>query len=202
MARTSLCAKLMTGQDTVCVPPKRRYFQQAVIINRDDIDSDSVEITTTDYDADTPTCSYNVKFELESGKTGYFFQGPETGSNFFGSFDKSQSDLGFVQYTHNASILIVGATEAAKCILDSLSKGSFVVAFQFTDGTVEIYGMQNGLVAADYTYDVQGGGGGTAIVLSSPETAPEFYVPLIYVSQNTGQESEDFDSAFSNIPST
>lgn len=202
MARTSLCAKLMTGQDTVCVPPKRRYFQQAVIINKDDIDPESVVITTTDYDSETPTCAYNVSFELKEGATGYFFQGPETGSNFFGTFDKSQSDLGFTQYTHNASILIVGATEQAKCILDSLSKGLFVVALQFTDGTVEIYGMQNGLVAADYTYDVQGGGGGTAIVLSSPETAPEFYVPLIYVSQTPGQESEDFDSAFSNIPTT
>ena len=200
MARTSLCAKLITGQETVCVPPKRRYFQQAVIINKDDIDSDSVVITTTNYGSGTPTCAYNVSFQLKDGKTGYFFQGPETGSNYFGSFDKSQSDLGFTQYAHNASILVVGATEQAKCVLDSLSKGLFVVALQFTDGMVEIYGIQNGLAAADYTYDVQGGGGGTAIVLSSPETAPEFYVPLIYKSKTPGQESEDFDSAFSNIP--
>lgn len=202
MARTSLCAKILNGQDAVCEAPKRRYFQQAVIINKSDIDSSTVVKNLTDFESETPTCEYSVSFALEEGKTGYFFQGPETGSSYYGSFDKSLNDLGFIQYTHNASILIMGSSEEAKCILDSLGKGSFVVAFQFTDGTVEIYGFDNGLVAQDYTYDPQGGGGGTAIVLSSQETSPENYVPFVYKSLTPGSESEDFDSAFSNIPTT
>lgn len=200
MAITSTCASLLNGQNTVCEAPKRRYYQQVVLINKADIDE--YNITRTDFDAENPVCAYNVGFTLKSGKTGYRFTGPETGSGFFGSFDKSQSDLGFVQFVHHANLTLMGATEEAKCILDALSKGSVVAVYQFTDGTVEVYGIENGLVADDYTYDVQGGGGGSAIVLSSPETAPEYYVPLIYKSQTPGQESEDFDDNFSNIPAT
>ena len=79
-------------------------------------------------------------------------------------------------------MLAGGVSEAVKCILDSIDKGSFVAAFQLGDGTVEILGIENGLTTGDYTYDVQGGGGGTAVVLSSLEDAPERYLPLIYES--------------------
>lgn len=198
MARVPNCALLLNGQDAVCTPPKRKYFQQAVVINKSDIDPESVVITRTDYDIAEPVCAYNVEFSLKDGKTGYFFQGPEKGSNYFGTFDRSTSDLGFAQYIHNANMLIVGADEASKCVLESLDKGNFVVAYQFTDGTVEVYGMENGLSTGDYTYDVQGGGGGTAIILASNENAPENYLPLIYKSAVPGSETEDFDAAFAN----
>lgn len=188
----------MNGQDQSCVIPKRRYYQQAVVINKTHIDPSTVEYLLTDFESPSPTCLYGVKFELKEGKTGYRFLGADGGSSYFGAFDKTRSDFGFPQYTHNANLLVMGASEEAKCILSSLDKGSYVVAFQFSDGTVEIYGMENGLTTGDYTYDVQGGGGGSAIILSSLEIAPENYLPLVYVSQVEGQESEDFDAAFAN----
>ena len=198
MATVSACAALLAGQDTSCETPKRRYYQQAVVINKADIDPTSVTITKTDYEAPTPTCSYNAQFSLKEGKTGYKFIGPANGSNFFGTTDKTTSDLGFPQYKHNANLLLIGATESAKCILEALDKGSFVVAYQFTDGTVEIYGFENGVSTGDYSYDVQGGGGGSAIILSSNDNAPENYLPLIYKSGTLGGEEADFDSAFEN----
>lgn len=198
MAITSNCALLLAGQDSACEAPARKFWQQAVVINKQDIDPSSVEVTRTDFDSETPTCAYNVQFSLKDGKTGFSFIGPETGTSFFGSFDKSLSDLGHVQYIHNSSMLVVGNTESAMCILDSLSKGLFVVAFQYTDGTVVIYGLENGLTAQDFTYDPQAGGGGQAIVLSSLENAPERYLPLIYKSEIPGNETADFDSAFAN----
>ena len=196
MAIASICGTLKNGQDASCVAPVRRYFQQAVVINQDDIDQTTVDITVPT--AENPTCAYNVAFSLKEGKTGYRFAGSENGSTYKGYFDKSVSDLGFVQYKHNSQLLVVGADEESKCVLDSLGKGNYVVANQFSDGTVEIYGMQNGLVAGDYTYDVQEGGGGTPIILSSRETAPENYVPLIYKSATLNGENADFDSAFAN----
>lgn len=196
MAITSLCGTLKNGQDASCIAPARRFYQQAVVINKTDIDPESVVISVPTEEA--PECLYNVAFSLKEGKTGLRFTGPETGSTYKGYFDKALSDLGFVQYTHNAQVLVVGSTEEAKCILDSLSKGKYVVAYQFTDGTVEIYGMQNGLSAGDFTYDVQEGGGGTAIILSSLETAPENYVPLVYKSAVEGGETADFDANFEN----
>lgn len=198
MATQSVCATLLAGQDSTCEAPKRRYYQQAVIIPKADIDATTVVIDKTDYEAVTPTCKYTVTFGLKEGKTGFKFIGPSNGSNFFGTFDKTNSDLGFNQYKHNANILIVGASEAAKCILEGLDKGSYVVAYQFTDGTVEIYGFENGLSTVDYTYDPQGGGGGSAIVLSSNDVAPENYLPLIYKSLTLGGEEADFDTAFEN----
>lgn len=196
MAVASICGTLKNGQDASCVAPARRFYQQAVIINKSDIDPESVILSVPT--AEAPDCLYNVQFSLKEGKTGLRFTGPESGSSYKGYFDKSLSDLGFAQYIHNAQILVVGSTEEAKCILDSLSKGKYVVVYQFTDGTVEVYGFENGLTTGDFTYDVQEGGGGTAIVLSSLETAPENYVPLVYKALIPGGETADFDSNFDN----
>jgi len=194
MATTSICGTLKNGQDAACVAPVRRFFQQAVLINKSDIDTTTVVLSV-------PTdelCAYNVQFALKDGKTGYRFVGSESGSTYKGYFDKTLSDLGYPQYKHNSQILVIGSTEEVKCILDSLSKGKYVAVYQFTDGTVEVYGFENGLSTGDFTYDVQEGGGGTAIVLSSMDIAPENYVPLVYKSLVEGGETADFDSNFEN----
>lgn len=192
MAVQSICAKLFNSYDGSCIAPARKYYQQAVLINKTDIDTSTITLP----DPETETCDYSVTFALKAGKTGYPIIGAEAGSSFYGSFDKSRSDLGYPQYIHNAGLLITGVTEEAKCILDSLDKGSFVVALQLKDGTVEIYGFVNGLTTGDYSYNVQDGGGGTQIILSSLEDAPEGNLPLVYVSAVPGQENEDFDDAF------
>jgi len=194
MAITSICAILKNGQDAACIAPVRRFYQQAVLINKTDIDTATVVLSIpTD-----STCAYNVQFSLKEGKTGLRFTGSESGSTYKGYFDKSISDLGYVQYKHNAQILVVGSTEESKCILDSIGKGKFVAAYQFTDGSVEVYGWENGLSAGDFTYDVQEGGGGTAIVLSSMDLSPENYVPLVYKSLTLNGETADFDANFEN----
>jgi len=194
MAVESICAKLVNGLDLSCVSPPRKYYQQAVIINKSDIDS----FTITPPDAETETCNYKVEFTLKEGATGYRIQGIEAGSSFFGNFDKSRSDLGYPQYLHRVQVLIAGITEAAKCILDALDKGTFVAVLQLTDGTVEVYGIENGLSSADYTYDVQANSGGSVVALQSLETAPETYIPLVYESATPGNETIDFDDAFAN----
>lgn len=201
MAIESVCGKLQSGQDQSCLPIKRRYYQQAVVINKSDIEASSVEFFFTDFESPSPVCNYGVSFSLKDGATGYRFIGVGAGSAYFGSFDKTRSDYGIPQYAHNANLLIVGADVDAKCILSSLDKGSYVVAYQFADGTVEIWGFENGLTTGDYTYDVQGGAGGSAIILSSLENAPENYLPLVYISQTPGSEGADFDAAFANTGS-
>jgi|SRR5690606_30723926 len=192
MAVQSICAKLFNDLDISCIAPARKFWQQAVLINKSDID----EYTVTLPNAETEECNYKVAFTLKAGTTGYRILGPEVGSSFYGSYDKSRSDIGFAQYIHNVGFLIAGETEASKCILDSLDKGSFVVALQLKDGTVLIYGIVNGLTTGDYSYNIQEGGGGTQIILSSLEDAPEGNLPLVYESAVPGQETEDFDDAF------
>ena len=192
MAIQSLCAKLFNGLDVSCDAPVRKYYQQAVIINKSDIN----DYTITLPNPETEECNYKVAFDLKPGTTGYRILGAEAGSTFYGSTDKSRGDLGYAQYIHKVGILVAGVTEEVKCILDSLDKGSFVVALQLKDGTVEIYGFVCGLTTGDYSYNIQEGGGGTQIILSSSEDAPESNLPLIYESAVPGQENEDFDDAF------
>jgi len=192
MAIQSLCAKIFNGLDVSCVKPVSKYYQQAVIINKSDIDTYTVDLP----DAEEQTCAYKVQFALKAGATGYRIQGAEAGSSFYGSVSKTRNDLGYAEYVHNVGILVAGLSEESKCILDGLDKGSFVVALQAKDETVEVFGLVNGLTTGDYEYNIQEGGGGTQIVLSSLEDAAESSLPLIYESAVPGQETEDFDDAF------
>ena len=194
MANNVVCAELTGSIDLSCVRSiPKKYFQEAVIINLSDID----RVASGDPDFGTaPSCAYSVEMVLEAGKKGVQIKLPETGSSIKGFYAKSKTDNGFVQYLHQVQILVVGASEETKCILDKLDRGRYVVAVQLTDGTVEIYGWDNGLTTADYTYDIQEGGGGSLIVLQSDETAQEATLPLVYVSQTPGQENEDFNAQF------
>jgi hypothetical protein len=192
MAIQSLCAKIFNGLDVSCVKPVSKYYQQAVIINKSDIDTYTVDLP----DAEAQTCAYKVQFALKAGATGYRIQGAEAGSSFYGSVSKTRNDLGYAEYLHNVGILVAGLSEESKCILDGLDKGSFVVALQAKDETVEVFGLVNGLTTGDYEYNIQEGGGGTQIILSSLEDAAESSLPLIYESAVPGQETEDFDDAF------
>ncbi|MDB9801060.1 hypothetical protein OAB94_01660 [Flavobacteriaceae bacterium] len=190
MAIETICGILLSGLDTACNPPVRKYYQQAVVINKSDID------TITNTLPSVGTCNYTTAFTLKAGKTGYRFLSPESGTSVKGLVDKTESDLGHPQFIHKAQFLVTGIGEDVKCILDSLTRGSFVVCLQLTDGTVEVYGIENGLSSADFTYDVQEGGGGVAISLDSLESSPENYLPTVYVSTPAGTENADFDSDF------
>lgn len=194
MATYNACAELKKGQDTSCLSPKRRYIQQSVVINYGDIDRKTIVYT----DPTAPSvCAYSVQFSLKTGKTGYLFRGSENASSFKGYADKANSEnFGNPEYIHHSQIPIVGVDENAKCILSSLDKGSYVVAMQFSDNTIEIFGLENGMKTDDYTYDPQEGGGGGLIVLSSREFSPEGMLPVVYKSLVEGGEIADFDDLF------
>lgn len=196
MAVPSICGTLKNGLDLSCVSLIRKYAQQAVLINKADIE----EYTITAPTGAGGVCAYNVAFTLKDGKTGYRLHGPDNGSSFKGVVAKSTSDLGFTQYIHTVQTLIAGVSEEVKCILEALDKGSYVIALQIGE-VIEIYGMEAGLSTGDYTLDIQEGGGGVAIPLASREDAPESRLPLIYKSATLNGEIADFDAAFENAGS-
>lgn len=193
MAIVSICAKLAQGLDSACTTPVRKYYQQAVVINKSDMLGH--EITH-----DPETGAYNVTFELAEGTTGYRISGSEAGSSFFGSNDLTRDETsGLPQYTHNVQLLVAGTDEVSKNVLHSLDYGSYVVALQLKDGTVEIYGIQNGLVTTDRTQSIQENGGSVLVTMASQDNASESHLPLIYRSETEGGEAADFDSEFSNV---
>jgi hypothetical protein len=198
MANLSVCAELKQGFDFACVTDTvRKYYQQIVIINFIDIDRSTVVKTNTT----TPSCAFNVAFKLKTGKTGYAIIGAETGSSISGMYDKTTNELtGQPDYVHKINYVSVGVSEAVKCVLNSLDRGSFVVACQLKNGLVEIYGIDNGVRNADYSYDIQGGNGGSAIVMQSDEKSPEALAPMIYKPTAPSLSAgADFDSLFANV---
>lgn len=193
MANTIVCAELTGAIDYSCARnfPKK-YFQEAVIINLNDIDKEASVVGNMT----GATCDYTVQLVLKSAKKGIQVKLPETGNAIKGFTGKSKTDNGFVQYLHQAQFLMLGASTEAKCQMDKLDHGRFAVALQLTDGTVEIYGYENGLSTADYTFDIAEGGGGSLIILQSDETAQESMLPLVYKPAVGGDANADFNEQF------
>ena len=196
MANTAICAELDGVVDLSCIRTLvKKYFQEIVIINFNDIDRTASEINQAG-----ALCDYSVSMVLKAGKKGVMLKLPENGNTIRGSYAKSTSDLGFTQYLQTVQILIAGVTKEIKCILDKLDRGRYVVAAQLADGTVEIYGYENGLTTGDYTFDLVEGGGGAKIPLQSKDAEQESMLPLIYKPAVPGSENADFNEQFSQIP--
>lgn len=193
MANNSICSELTGNMDFSCTRnfPKK-YYQEAVFINLNDID----KAASTVGNMQGSTCDYTVQMILKSMKKGTQIKLPETGNAIKGFYGKSKTDNGFVQYLHQVQFLMIGASSDTKCKMDKLDHGRYVVALQLTDGTVEIYGWENGLTTADYTYDIQEGGGGSLIVLQSDENAQESMIPLVYKPAAAGDANADFNEQF------
>lgn len=187
------CSEFKEGFDLSCVRglPKK-YKQEAVVININDID----RATSTVGDTTGGTCDYTVQMVLKQSKKGVLIRLPETGNAIKGFTAKSKSDNGFIEYLHQVQILVVGADKDTKCKLDKLDHGRYVVALQLIDGTIEIYGWENGITTGDYTFDIVEGGGGSLIVLQSEDNAKESMLPLVYKPQSNGNANADFDSLF------
>jgi len=186
----SICKKLIAGASLGCDSSlNKRYAQEVVVINKDDLTSIVKTIS-----ADTKY-THSVTFEMKASAKGFKFVMPANGSGVFGSVEKSTSDLGLVQYNHIANMLMFGVDETSKGILESFDKGRYVVAMKIGN-VVEIYGIDNGLSTADYTLDIQGGAGASAIQLSSGEGFEESNLPLVYTAGVGGDPLADFDSAF------
>ena len=198
MANTAICAEIDGEIDLSCIRnlPKK-YFQEVVIINYNDVDYTASVVG----DFDGATCDYTVQMVLKAGKKGVMFKIPETSGSIFGTAAKTTADVtGLPQYLHLVQILAIGIKSEIKCLLDKLGRGKFVVAAQLADGTVEIYGWENGLSTGDYTIDMAGGGGASVVPLQSKDTGQESMLPLIYKPQVGGSANADFNVQFTTLP--
>lgn len=192
MANTSICAEIEGDIDLSCLRDiPKKYFQEVVIININDIDR-----TASVLGPIATTCDYTVQMVLKPGKKGVMFKLPENGGSIFGTTAKTTNDIGIVQYLHLVQILALGIGADIKCLLDKLDRGRYVVAAQLSNGTVEIYGWFNGLTTGDYTLDIAGGGGGSVVPLQSKDTEQESMLPLIYKPQTAGNANTDFNEQF------
>ncbi len=198
----TICGKIFKGQDSSCEVQQKGHAQEIVVMNY----SDLLTTPTVTKNCTEIASEYNVSFTLKPGATGVSFVGPVGGNMMKGTFDKTRADNGLVEYTHMVHILMAGINQDQKCILDALDKGRVFVATKIrnfkSDGTfeeaIEIYGIGQGLVTPDYSYDLTEGGGLVDIPLNSQEGALENNLPYIYQSDVPGNEVIDFEAFFAN----
>lgn len=186
------CEKLRAGLDLSCGSVVKNYYQQAVLVNRDDVLNKQILTSTVSID-DVYDCRHKVLFNLKPDLHGFLFSMTENSSTIFGVVEKSTVN-GIPQYSHSVTINILGVNQTVKCILKQLDNSDYFVALQMYDGTVEIYGFEFGLTTDNYTYDPQNSGGGAIIKLKSLSEALEDELPFIYEGGNN-----DFDNLFENV---
>lgn len=186
------CEKLRVGLDLSCGNIVKKYYQQAVLVNREDILNKLILTSTVSID-DVYDCRHKVSFNLKTDKIGFLFSASENSSTIFGVVEKSVVQ-GIPQYLHSVTILVLGVSQSVKCVLKQLDYADYFVALQLYDGTVEIYGFEFGMSTDNYTYDPMNSEGGAIIKLKSLNDALEDELPFIYEG-----DPADFDNLFADV---
>lgn len=194
------CARLFRGQDLSCGTFAKKYYQQVVLVDKSDVRDFviSSNISTEIGGIGSGIYQHRIRFSLYPGRTGYLFRGQQNGNSFFATFSKEIDD-NIPQYIHTVQVPIFGASEQTKVLLKTLDMAKYFAAIQYMDGTVEIYGFENGLTTDDYDFDLQGNSGGSIISLISPENGMEDEPPFIYVPIGS-TANDDFNNLFVDIP--
>ena len=188
------CIKLRQGHDPVCNSYAKKYFQQAVLINKADVEAHLILMPNTNIEGEYQ-CRYRIAFQLFEEKHGFLFTASENANIIFGTFSKTVVE-NIPQYKHGVQLVVMGVSEESRCILEQLDNSEYFAALKWYDGTVVIFGFHYGLTTADYTNDPGNNGGGGLIVLESP--VDEDDMPYVYFN-GTGTEVEDFDNLFEGI---
>jgi len=186
------CEKLRAGLDLSCGNIVKKYYQQAILVNREDV-LNKLILTSTVSIADVYECRHKVSFNLKTGKTGFLFSASENSSSIFGVVEKSVVQ-GVPQYSHSVTILVLGVSQSVKCVLKQLDNADYFVVLQLYDGTVEVYGFEFGMTTDNYTFDPMNSEGGAIIKLKSLSDALEDELPFIYEGDST-----DFDNFFLDV---
>ena len=177
------CKELLRGHDIRCELPIRKYYQQIVLVNLDDVDQVGYDVNSV---------NHVIVFNLNEGATGFKYIGNEVSNLYTASFTKTVSK-GQPLYNHSVNLPVIGVSVETKLVLKELDLANYFAAIQFRDGTVEIYGFENGLTTSDYTYETQNGLGGIGLSLVS--RYPEDEIPYVY-----GGDAINFDNNFADIP--
>lgn len=180
------CVKLLNGLDISCQDFVNKYYQQVVLINRSDVNEVVIK-NSDDF--------HRISFNLNAGASGFLFAGNEAGDVYKANFDK-ETENGIPLYGHSVELPVVGTAEHIKILLKQLDAADMFAAVQFKDGTVEIYGFENGLATQDYTYEAQSGTGGAVIELTSKHQ--EYSPPYVYFA--SGNETAHFNALFAGLP--
>lgn len=181
---------LKLGQDRSCFREEKRYYNEAVLIHKSDVESYSVKVgSTLGFLEEIP--HHEITFKLKTDAEGLYFGGNPNKFFIYGTSTHSRRK-GINRYTHFVQIPTYGIDERAKYILHTLDQmKDYFMALKHKSGVVEIFGFGSGLETNDYT--LNGQNQINMVQLSTPNDFLEYNHPLVYKSDNP---IRDFDSFF------
>lgn len=194
MSCENICAKVLNDITHSCdVKPIGGLEQTIKLINRCDINLSDWTIQSTTVGG---VCSHKVtEFVPEdpADLNAVTVQGIPGKRLLNATFSSSNSDFG-VYYTHTVSLFAQGMTDANLCNIKALGSGAEVIAiveqrFKGANGesAFMVYGWNQGLKLADFTFDHNENNGGAVIPLSStdPDLEPDPPMTLLMTDYET-----------------
>lgn len=191
------CVRLINGQNSACDSYVRKYYQQVVLINKDDVADFVIQVPKANSSEVINICRYRVYFKLKDGKSGVRYTSNENSNVVTGSFSRTLKE-NIPQYKHSVNIPIFGVQEATKCILNQLDLANYFAVLQTYDNLIEVFGFDNGLILDNFDFNIQNSGG-NILTLTSNDDSFEDFMPLVYFN-TTGTEVTDFDNNFEDVP--
>lgn len=177
-----VCETLTQDIDNQCASPARKFDQKVVILNYEDL---------YNYKEHTTGIDHNVEVVLPVAyNSGNHILSNYNGNNIKGGFTMTR-DEGIPRYKHSVSFPIIGVDDKPMSALRQIDTGKYVVFLRFGDGTIKVYGIENGLKSIGYSYEPQSNTGGGIITLESEYHEP--YQPLVYSG-----DPRNFDKDFNN----
>jgi len=177
-----ICEKLSRNIDNQCASPARKWEQRVALIPYDDITNYTLDASGDNHSADIfLNLNYNG---------GHHIVTSANASSINASFTMSR-DENIPRYSHSVTFPIIGVDNLQMSSLRQIDATKYVAFVRFSDGTIKIFGLENGLKSTGYSYTPQSSSGGGSITLKSDYT--EAFQPLVY----SGNPS-NFDNDFNN----
>lgn len=165
-----------------------------VLVNRSQVD-----VTATTYDVSNKVLMTN--FALQSGNTGYTFQGVKQVNST--AFELVKKDTGADKYKHTFNGIILNLSAENKLQLQQMGEGGKYVAIvekkwkgEDSEDAFDVYGIDSGLELNASTYNSNENDGTATIELSSADTYEEPKLPCTLLMTDYATTKIAFDSKF------
>lgn len=191
-----LCEDILNGYNSGCENNQRRFVQKIVLLNKSDILEYKILKSRLDINGGL-NIDHSIYFRLKDGKKGISVTNIHNGYNVNGTWDFSENDYS-QNYTHSIKFITTGYNDSLAYFLSVINTALYFATLCMSDGTVLVFGFDNGLHSSSYKVDLQGANGVTQITLQTGKNEEEYNAPFIYQSGNIAQN--DFDNLFADLP--
>jgi hypothetical protein len=174
-------------------PPTAGIEQNIVLINVEDVDSITADVTLTN--------SLITDIVLAAGATGYKVQGVKQVFNYTNTLDAPDTAQNGV--IHSLAIRILDPSAEARAEINKLIQGALLHAVverknkgEDNEDAFLLFGEARGLVLTDMTDDANENDGSILLTLSTPAGLREPFLPKVLLDTDYATTKTAFDNLF------